>query len=395
MTANKRRTIFHIDVNSAFLSWSAIKRLKEDPASVDLRTIASAVGGDVNSRHGVITARSIPAKKYGVVTGEPVVKALAKCPDLKIVEADFTVYKAYSASLMKLLKTYTPVVEQASIDEAYIDITGMEDIFVYEETDDEFPVNVANAIRNEVRSSLGFTVNIGISSNKLLAKMASDFEKPDKVHTLYPEEISSKLWQLPINSLYGCGSSTASRLKSLGIRTIGDAAAMDEAVLKAHLGEKHGSYIYRSANGMNDDEVNPKKEAAKGYSSETTLPHDINSDNYREEAPAVLKYLSENIAGRLKKDDVYAGTISVQVKTDRFIKHSRQMKLSDPVNTAERIYEAASLLLKRLLLGEQGLFSGNISIRLIGISASNLDKGSYRQINMFDLMGIGMVYDEF
>ena len=216
------RTIFHVDVNSAFLSWSALKLLEEDPGAVDLRTIPSGVGGDVKTRHGIITAKSIPAKKYGVQTGEPVVKALQKCPQLVLVPPDFETYRKYSRALMEILARYTPLIQQVSIDEAYMDLT---DRIPY--GDREGALALAKQIRDHVREQLGFTVNVGISVNKLLAKTASDFEKPDRTHTLYPEEVPAKMWPLPIGTLHGCGKSTAQKLQLIGINTIGEAAAAD------------------------------------------------------------------------------------------------------------------------------------------------------------------------
>ena len=386
MIPRARKTIFHIDVNAAFLSWSAVKRLKEAPGSVDLRTIPSAVAGDIEERRGVITAKSIPAKKYGVETGEPVVKALAKCPELVIVKSDFETYRRYSASLMKILKTYSPTVEQASIDEAYMDMTGTEAIFEAEGDDEPFPMNAATRIKNEIRNTLGFTVNIGISSNKLLAKMASDFEKPDRIHTLYPEEIGEKLWPLPIARLYGCGEATAAKLNALDVRTIGDAAHMDESILRAHLGERAGRYIYHSANGMDDSAVSGAREETKGYSHETTLPKDVTAENYEPEVPRIVHAISEKLSERLKADGVFASTVVIQIKTDRFVRHSRQMQLPDSTNSAEKIEEIATLLLKRLLFGEQGMFSRNVKIRLIGVSVTKLDRGEFRQMSMFDFM---------
>ena len=236
--------IFHIDVNSAFLSWSALKKLREEPGSIDLRTVPSAVGGDVQRRHGIITAKSIPAKKYGVTTGEPVVKALQKCPGLILVQGDFATYREYSHQFIELLGRYSPSVEQVSIDEAYVDVSGCKKIYGYLETAKEpFPICLAKKIKDEIRDTLGFTVNVGISDNKLLAKMASDFTKPDRIHTLFPEEVPKKMWPLPIGDLYGCGKSTASRLCDVGIRTIGDAANSDPEMLCSILGERSGAYI--------------------------------------------------------------------------------------------------------------------------------------------------------
>ena len=229
------RTIFHVDVNSAFLSWSALKKLRDDPGSVDLRTIPSAVGGDVKTRHGIITAKSIPAKRYGIQTAEPVVKALQKCPQLVLVPPDFQTYHAYSRALMDILAQYSSLLQQMSIDEAYLDMSDR-----IAPGDREAAKMWARRIREQVKRELGFTVNVGISTNKLLAKMASDFEKPDRTHTLYPDEVPSKMWPLPIDSLHGCGKSTAQKLQLVGINTIGEAAASDPLLLQSILGQKSG-----------------------------------------------------------------------------------------------------------------------------------------------------------
>ncbi|MBP3901037.1 MAG: DNA polymerase IV, partial [Blautia sp.] len=377
------RTIFHVDVNSAFLSWSALKQLTEDPHSVDLRTIPSAVGGDVETRHGIITAKSIPAKKYGIQTGEPVVKALAKCPDLVLVKSDFAVYRDYSSRLMELLREYTPVLQQASIDEAYLDVSALlQDNDAYSN-----PERLAREIADHVKTSLGFTVNVGISSNKFLAKMASDFEKPDKIHTLWPEEIRQKMWPLPIGKLYGCGKATAARLQNLGIYTIGDAASADLSLLQGNLGQKAGLYIIERANGIDKSEVHAEERDAKSYSNETTTAEDITRDNYNTLALPILKKLSEKVAGRLQRDNVWGSTVSVIVKTGAFRRHTRQTTLNAPTNDAEEIYSQTQTLLYDLLYGKKGgtdrspgLFSQGDVLRLIGVGVSNLDNGENRQM---------------
>lgn len=381
------RTIFHVDVNSAFLSWSALKQLKEDPNSVDLRTIPSAVGGDVETRHGIITAKSIPAKKYGIQTGEPVVKALAKCPDLVLVKSDFAVYRDYSSRLMELLREYTPVLQQASIDEAYLDVTAL----LQDNVENNNPERLAREIADHVKTSLGFTVNVGISSNKFLAKMASDFEKPDKIHTLWPEEIRQKMWPLPIGKLYGCGKATAARLQNLGIYTIGDAAAADLSLLQGNLGQKAGLYIIERANGRDKSEVHAEERDAKSYSNETTTTEDITRDNYDTLALPILKKLSEKVAGRLQRDNVWGSTVSVIVKTGAFRRHTRQTTLSAPTNSAEEIYSQTQTLLYDLLYGKKGgtdrtpgLFSQGDVLRLIGVGVSNLDNGENRQMDLFE-----------
>ena len=214
------RVIFHVDVNSAFLSWEAVYRLRHADGAPDLRTIPSAVGGDIAKRHGVILAKSIPAKKYDVRTGEPVVDALRKCPHLVLVAPNHALYEENSHAFMNILRKYSDVVEQYSIDEAFVDMTGTEWLFGK-------PIAAAHRIKDEIRDTLGFTVNVGISSNKLLAKMASEFEKPDKVHTLFPQEIKEKMWPLPVRELFLVGGASEQKLKRLGINTIGDLAHAD------------------------------------------------------------------------------------------------------------------------------------------------------------------------
>lgn len=384
-TENYDKLIFHIDVNSAFLSWSALKALKEDPGSIDLRTIPSAVGGDVKKRHGIITAKSIPAKKYGIVTGEPVVKALQKCPQLVLVESDFATYRMYSKAFIELLSRYAPLIEQVSIDEAFVDMTGTEEIYKELETPDmPFPICLADRIKNDIRDSLGFTVNVGISSNKLLAKMASDFTKPDRVHTLFPDEIREKMWPLPIGDLFGCGKATAARLLGIGIRTIGEAANSDPRLLISVLGENAGAYIYASANGAGSSDVHESYEDAKSYSNETTLKSDLTSDSYDKEIIPVLKFLSAKVSERLKKDHFFGRCVNVSVKTGNFKRHSAQMQLENSINDEQRIFRYSKELSDKLLLGDNGLFVRGEVIRLVGVGVTKLDDGSYQQLNLFD-----------
>lgn len=414
----EERIIFHCDVNSAFLSWSAVKRLKEDPDAVDLRTIPSAVGGDVETRHGVITARSIPAKRYGVTTGEPVVKALQKCPNLVLVPSDFKIYRAYSHAFMEILHEYSDEVQQASIDEAWVDMTEAVDLELRRQQAHQSrmgrqttkvtnrtaavktsghhhmaaenlavlrrdtAVLLAGRIREEVRTKLSFTINVGISSNKLLAKMASDFQKPDRTHTLWPEEIPEKMWPLPIDSLYGCGQKTAERLKSLGIRTIGEAAAAETKVLQSFLGEKGGEYISQAARGLGSSTVQTEREDAKSYSNELTTSEDVTQNNYRELALPLVAQLSESVSGRLKRDGVYGSTVTVSVKTDDFRRHSRQTRLTSSTNEKNVIEQNADRLMESLLFEENGIFDRGLAVRLIGVGVSTLDRGEYRQLDL-------------
>ena len=373
------RTIFHVDVNSAFLSWSALKILAEDPGAVDLRTIPSGVGGDVKTRHGIITAKSIPAKKYGVQTGEPVVKALQKCPQLVLVPPDFETYRKYSRALMDILAGYTPLIQQVSIDEAYMDLTDR-----IAPTDREGALALAKQIRDHVREELKFTVNVGISVNKLLAKTASDFEKPDKTHTLYPEEVPVKMWPLSSGTLHGCGKSTAQKLQLIGINTIGDAAASDLSLLQSVLGQKSGAYIWNSANGISKSRVEPEREQAKSVSNERTLSEDITRENYQTDGVPVIRMLSEKVAGRLQKSGLTGQTVTFQVKSSDFERYSRQMSLPDMTDRAKDIEAAALLLADKLLNGPDGLFEAGVTIRLIGVGVSRISEKQIHQMDLFE-----------
>ena len=358
--------IFHIDVNSAYLSWTAVEQLKQG-VEVDLRTIPAIIGGDMKSRHGVVLAKSIPAKKYGIHTGEPVVNAFRKCPNLRMEPPDHKLYHQYSERLMEFLRTYTSRIEQVSVDECYMDFTEIEKRFLS-------PVEGALEIKNEVYRRFGFTVNIGISSNKLLAKMASDFEKPNKVHTLFPEEIPEKMWPLPIGELYMAGHSSVETLQKLEIYTIGDLAHMDPNLLELHL-KSHGRKLWEFANGIDHSEVEIEKAEAKGIGNSTTLPRDAVTE---EEAKTVLKDLASSVSGRLKKAGQKAGMLSVEIKYHTFESVSHQKQLLKSTNQEKEIYETAVELFRELWNKEP--------IRLLGIRSSKLsEEGEPEQLSLFDI----------
>lgn len=360
-----RRVVFHVDVNSAFLSWEAAYRLEELGETLDLRTISSAVAGDMAKRRGVILAKSLPAKKYGVRTGEPVVDAKRKCPDLVLVPPNHALYAKRSAELMKILKEFSPQVEQFSIDEAFLDMTGMERLFGE-------PVEAAEKLKNRVRDELGFTVNIGISENKLLAKMASDFEKPDKVHTLFPEEIEEKMWPMPVRELFLVGGATEKRLAQLGIRTIGDLARMDVKTLRAHL-KKHGEIIWEYANGHDVSIVEADPAENRIYGNSTTIAFDVTDS---ETAKRVLLSLAETVAARLRKHGKKAEMISIGIKNSELHTVSHQMTLPAPSDITYEIYTAACRLFDELWDGEP--------IRLLGLQAGRLGDEQARQLTIFD-----------
>ncbi len=381
------KIIFHVDVNSAFLSWSAVKRLKEDPGAVDLRTVPSIVGGDEKTRHGIVTAASIPAKAYGIKTAMTVNEAFRLCPGLLTVKSDFLTYEEYSRQFIAILRDFTDIVEQASIDEAYMDVSSTRRLYSsYESKEYGFPLSLAHALKDRIKKELGFTVNVGISENCLLAKMASDFEKPDKVHTLYPDEIEKKMWPLPVRDLFGCGKATAEKLKSFGIMTIRDAARADEKFLKKVLGEKAGIYIHESANGRGRDSLETERADSKSYSNEVTTEKDITAESFEDEAIPIVERLSESVSRRLKNDKVFGKTVFVSVKTSDFKRHSKQTALSGSTDSSKVICETAVSLLRELSFEKgRGLLLNGKGYRLIGVGVSGIDHGENRQISLFEL----------
>lgn len=360
------RIIFHIDVNSAFLSWTAVEKLKNG-SDVDIREIPAIIGGDKASRHGIVLAKSVSARKYGVTTGEPVAAALRKCANLVMEPPDHQMYREYSRRLMEYFKTYTPDIEQLSVDECFLDYTPI--AHLYGE-----PVAFAHRLKGEVREKFGFTVNVGISEVKILAKMASDFQKPDRVHTLWKSEIEEKMWMLPVSELYMVGKSSLPKLRNLGIKTIGDLARMNPDILEAHL-KSFGKLIWENANGIGSDVVESEEAAAKGVGNSTTLREDVTDAGH---AKKVLLELAESVSGRLRKHDFLAGNIAVEIKYADFTKCSHQAPFLTPTNSTARIYELSCQLFDELWNGSP--------IRLLGIRASKLqDVGEPVQMSLFDM----------
>ena len=357
------RLIFHVDVNSAYLSWEAARRVAA--GEEDLRLLPSAISGDPENRTGVILAKSIPAKKYGVCTGEPVAMALRKCPHLVLARPDFRLYEKNSRAFMAICARYAPVVEKFSIDECFLDMTGTDRMY-------PDPLSVAYAIRDAIRTELGFTVNIGISSNRLLAKMAGDLKKPDLVHTLFPEEIEEKLWPLPVERLFLVGGSAAAKLHDLGIHTIGDLARYDVNALKAHL-KKHGEVIWNYAWGREEEEMLEAREGNKVYGNSMTTPVNVTDARY---AKQLLLSLSETVGMRLRADQARISCVSITLRDCEFSNRNRQTQLESATDVTEEIYETACRLFDELWDGRP--------LRLIGISTSRVSYEEYRQYNLFD-----------
>ena len=356
------RLIFHVDVNSAFLSWEAAKRVKM--GLPDLRDIPSCIGGDPSKRTGIVVAKSIPAKKYGIQTGEPMAMAFRKCPNLVAVPSDFELYDKCSRAFKKICGSYAPVMESFSIDEVFLDMTGTS--YIYPD-----PVATAHELKDKIRTELGFTVNIGISTNKLLAKMASDFEKPDKIHTLFPSEIEKKMWHLPVRTLFFTGRAAAQKLNQLGIYTIGDIAKSNPDFLKAHLNSQ-GVTLWNYANGRDNSPVKESPDAPKGYGNSTTLSKDLTSLS---EAKPVLLELCETVTKRLREDQVYAQVIEVELKDSHFRRKSHQTVLDYSTNTTDDFYQISVKLFKELWDGTP--------IRLLGVRGGKLILDKIEQIQLF------------
>lgn len=358
--------IFHIDVNSAYLSWSALREL-QNGSTQDLRTIPSIVGGDQETRHGIVVAKSIPAKAFGIQTAETVASAFQKCPTLVMVPPDHTYYREMSQKLMRHLRSICDEIEQVSIDECYMSFEPIRGRF-------PSPEAAATYIKDSVYDTFGFTVNVGISDRKVLAKMASDFKKPNLVHTLYVSEIQKKLWPLPIASLHMCGKSSAKLLQKMGIRTIGDLARTDKAVVESWL-KSHGGMLWNYANGIDDGQVVKEKPKAKGVGNSTTLANNAESE---EEAYTVLKELAVSVSQRLKKHHFLAAQISTEIKYASFRSVSHQTTILTPTAEETEIYQCACQLFNELWDGEP--------IRLLGIRTTKLqDEEEPTQISLFDL----------
>lgn len=365
MNQVKNPVIFHIDVNSAFLSWEANYRLTELNEPVDLRTIPSIIGGDAASRHGIVLAKSYPAKKYGIRTAETLYSALKKCPNLMIVPPRYELYESCSNAFINVIKEFTPEVEKYSIDEAYCDMTSTLHLF-------GSPIETAQMIRDRVSSELGITINIGISSNKTLAKMASNYSIPNSIYTMFPDELDKKFWPQPVRSLFLVGKSMEKKLNNMGIFTIGQLAGTDISILTNHFG-KNGCQMHERANGIDLDPVNSKARALKGYGNSTTISQDITDINI---AKHVLLSLTETVCTRLRQDHVFISTITVEIKDNDFVKKNHQCTLNSPTNTTAQVYETAITLLAEMW--------NNKPIRLLGLRTSMISTTANKQLDLFD-----------
>lgn len=358
------RIIFHIDVNNAFLSWTAVKLLAEG-YKTDIRKIPSIIGGDESSRHGIVLAKSPIAKKYGIKTAETIYSARKKCQNLKVFSPDMEYYKKMSKKMIDYISNYSPDLEQFSIDECFLDLTGT--TYLYDNI-----LSLAYKIKDEINEKFGFTVNIGIGNNKLCAKMASDFEKPNKVHTLYKNEIENKMWPLPIEDLFMVGKKTAIKLKKMGFYTIGDVAKSDCNRLIREF-KSFGNTIYEMANGIDNSIVNSTISQNKSISTSLTLSKD--TDDILLLKKVLLKQVDE-IGRALRKKNLYATVVAVTFKTSDFVSFSKQCSTDFPINSNDAIYDKVINLLYKSWNFEK--------IRNIGIRISGFTDKRVAQTSLFE-----------
>lgn len=358
------RIIFHIDVNNAFLSWTAVQLLDEG-YNIDIRTIPAIIAGDESKRHGIVLAKSPIAKKYGIVTAETIYQAKIKCPNLKIFSPNHEIYQRKSKQLMDYLKTFTPIMEQFSIDECFLDMTGTKYLYANY-------LELAYKIKDEIKEKFGFTVNVGIGNNKLCAKMASDFEKPDKVHTLLRSEIKEKLWPLPVNDLFMCGKKTSIELNKMNIYTIKDLAEFDFQKLEKKF-KSQAKYLKQAAWGIDESKVEERKDKRQSISTTRTLPHD---EENREKLKEVLFVQTEDVCRQLREKNLYASTIAIIYKDKYFKSTTVQEQLENATDNTKEILKKINSLFEKSY--------NNIPVRLIGVRLANLTKFKNTQVSLFD-----------
>lgn len=364
LVMHMKRIIMHIDVNNAFLSWTAVDLLNKG-YNIDIRKIEAVIGGDESKRHGIVLAKSPIAKKRGVKTAETLMSARRKCRDLKVYPPDYQLYKRMSNAVFEIIKKYTPDIEIISIDECFIDYTK-----VYQLYGD--PIKFAYHLKDEIYNTLKFTVNVGIANNKLCAKMASDFEKPNKVHTLFECEVERKMYPLPIGELYGIGKSTSAKLIELNIKTVGDLAKTNPEMLKSKF-KNQAEVIVKKAQGIDDSVVNTEADERKGISHSTTFAYNLRNLNtiYK-----CLQALVENVCVSLRREKKYASVVSVTIKDREFKTYSRQKKLINETDNTDEIFSEIKKLFNEAWDEEP--------IRLLGVGVSHLTVDKKRQLSLFE-----------
>ena len=362
-----KRIILHVDVNNAFLSWTAVNMLHKG-SKIDIRNRYAVIGGDEATRHGIVLAKSNPAKQKGVVTAETIYSARKKCPYLEVYPPEFKIYKKYSDRMYTYLCNYSKKIERYSIDECFIDYTDS-----YQKYGD--PVKLAYKIKNDIRDNFGFTVNVGVGGNKLLAKMASDFSKPDKVHTLFINEIKDKMWPLDVNDLFMIGKASSKKLHELNINTIGELANTDIEFLIRHF-KSMGKMMWEYANGIDNSEVESERGNPKSISTSVVLPYDYTNVD---EIKKILKDLSMDTGRRLRYKKMYAPNVSIWIKFHDFTKISKQITLDKLINSDNDIYENACRLFDKIYNPD-----GDKKVRSLCVGVSNLTDTYKVQLSLLE-----------
>ena len=360
----KERYVIHVDVNNAFLSWTAVEMLKNG-SKVDIRKKYAVIGGDEKARRGIVLAKSMPCKSRGVVTGESLYMARKKCPNLEVYKGDYKVYKKYSDLMYKYLCQYSNIIERYSVDECFIEYTDSYKLFGN-------PVRLAYKIKEDIKKLYGFTVNVGVGNNKLCAKMASDFKKPDMVHTLFMNEVKNKMWGLDVSELFMIGKSSSKKLHELDIKTIGDLARSDINFLTRYF-KSYGKVMWEYANGIDNSLVEYEIGDPKSISNSTVLPY--NYSKY-EDIYVVLRELSMSVGKRLRYKKLYANNVSIWIKYSDFSKISKQISLDNSISTDSDILKYASMLFKKTWDSEK-------TIRGLCVGVSNLKDNNNIQLSIF------------
>lgn len=350
--------ILHVDMNAFF----AACHQAQEPA---LKGKPVLVSGDPSSRHGIVLTASYEARRFGVKTAMPTAQALRLCPQALIVAPNFRLYSFYSKQIMAILNSFTPLVEQYSIDEAWLDVSGCENLFGPAD-------NIAREIKQKIKHQLDLSCSIGIAPSKILAKMASDLEKPDGLVIITADNIASRIWPLAVDKLFGVGPQTTAALNSLGVFTIGDLAGFPVAVLKQRFGA-YGPYLAQLAQGQDHSLVDPNPDTAKSIGNSITLPQDAET---AAEIETILLALAEEVGTRLRRRNLKGSTITVSVKTPDFRLITRSRTYPEATNLTETIYRRAGEIYRQHLQGRR--------VRLVGVTVSNITAaGAGTQLSLF------------
>lgn len=356
------RIILHCDLNSFYAS----VELRSRP---DLQNVPVAVCGDPTSRHGIILAKNEPAKRRGVQTAETVWQAKQKCPNLILLPPHHGLYAQYSRRINTIYGQYTDLVEPFGIDESWLDVTGSLHLFGGDAR------QLADDIRARLRQEVGLTISVGVSFNKVFAKLGSDYKKPDATTVISRENWRDIVWPLPVGDLLFVGRAAQRTLGQYGVETIGQLAACKPEMLEQLMG-KMGVQLYRYANGLDDAPVRPQhqREPVKSVGNSTTFPENLTR---WEEIRSGLQLLSDSVAGRLRKEGLYCGGVAVAVKDAQFRTVSRQMRLGAPTHLMRDIFEAAQELTRRI-------WKAPTPVRLLSVTALYITDSadSYQQMDL-------------